>query len=168
MQLTVRTQDSLTPNLIRRLNLAANPGKAVEAGLEVIAQIAKRAFNTPSLRPSPWANKADGTPATLRLHQVLARSPRVIMSSKNEGTVGSDRHYAAIHQLGGRTPAHVIRPKTAKALRFVIGGRVIFVKSVTHPGSAVPARPYFPFYADGSLTTHARTRVEAAMEIKLR
>ena len=38
------------------------------------------------------------------------------------------------------TPPHVITPKGAKALRFVIGGKVIFAMKVNHPGSR--ANPY--------------------------
>lgn len=46
---------------------------------------------------------------------------------------GVNRIYAAIHQFGG-----VIRPKTAKALRFQLaGGGFAVVQSVT-----MPARPY--------------------------
>ncbi|MBS9777182.1 MAG: phage virion morphogenesis protein [Gammaproteobacteria bacterium] len=47
-------------------------------------------------------------------------------------------NYAAIHQFGGKTRPHVIKPVTAKALRF--NGR--FAKSVNHPGSKIPARPF--------------------------
>jgi phage gpG-like protein len=46
--------------------------------------------------------------------------------------------YAAIHQFGGKTSPHVIRPKNKKALAF--GG--IVRKSVNHPGSVIPARPF--------------------------
>ncbi len=52
--------------------------------------------------------------------------------------VGTNVVYAAIHQHGGKTSPHVIRPKHKKALAF--GGRV--VKSVNHPGSDIPARPF--------------------------
>lgn len=52
--------------------------------------------------------------------------------------VGTNVPYARIHQLGGKTRPHVIKPKNKKALAF--GGRV--VKSVNHPGSNIPARPF--------------------------
>lgn len=52
---------------------------------------------------------------------------------RNFAEWGVNRIYAAIHQFGG-----VIRPKTAKALRFQLaGGGFAVVQSVT-----MPARPY--------------------------
>lgn len=51
--------------------------------------------------------------------------------------------YAAIHEFGGRTSAHVIRPRRAKALRWYDGeGNPVFARYVNHPGSVIPARPY--------------------------
>ena len=52
--------------------------------------------------------------------------------------VGSNLPYARIHQKGGKTSPHVIRPKRKKALAF--GG--VVRKKVNHPGSDIPARPY--------------------------
>jgi phage virion morphogenesis protein len=52
--------------------------------------------------------------------------------------VGSNRVYARIHQEGGTTKAHEIKPTRKKALRF--NGRV--VKKVNHPGSKIPPRPF--------------------------
>lgn len=52
--------------------------------------------------------------------------------------VGTNEPYARIHQFGGKTKPHVIKPRNKKALAF--GGRV--VKSVNHPGSDIPARPF--------------------------
>lgn len=46
--------------------------------------------------------------------------------------IGTNRIYGAIHQYGG-----VIRPKNGKALKFMMGGRVFTMKSVT-----IPKRPY--------------------------
>jgi phage gpG-like protein len=61
----------------------------------------------------------------------LRRSIRsgVDLSHIPTGWVGSDVRYARIQELGG-----VIRPKTAKWLRFKIGDRWITTKSVTIKG----------------------------------
>lgn len=50
--------------------------------------------------------------------------------------------YAGIHERGGVTRPHVIVPVRAKALRFEVGGKVVFAQRVNHPGSKIPARPY--------------------------
>jgi len=44
------------------------------------------------------------------------------------------RHPAALYVLGGTRP-HVIRPVRAKALRFTVGGQVVYAKVVFHPGT---------------------------------
>jgi phage virion morphogenesis protein len=66
--------------------------------------------------------------------------------------VGTNEPYARIHQLGGKTRPHVIKPRNKKALAF--GGRV--VKSVNHPGSEIPARPYMVI-AEGGRARMLRT-----------
>ena len=48
--------------------------------------------------------------------------------------------YAAIHELGGRTSPHDIRPRIKKALYWP--GARHPVKVVHHPGSLIPARPF--------------------------
>lgn len=60
----------------------------------------------------------------------------VRQSDSNNAVVGTNKVYAAIQFLGGRTKPHVIRPKTKRALSF--GG--IVVRQVNHPGSNIPAR----------------------------
>lgn len=52
---------------------------------------------------------------------------------------------AGIQHRGASIPAHEIRPKRAKALRFVSGGKVIFAKKVTIPAFKIPARPILFF-----------------------
>ena len=54
--------------------------------------------------------------------------------------IGTNRIYGAIHQLGGKTKPHVIRPKNKKALAWP-GGRHP-ARAVNHPGSEIPARPF--------------------------
>lgn len=58
------------------------------------------------------------------------------------GSLSSDVPYAAIQELGGVTPPHLIRPVRARVLRFEVGGETVFTRLVRHPGSRIPARPY--------------------------
>ncbi|MGE0333086.1 MAG: phage virion morphogenesis protein [Ramlibacter sp.] len=75
--------------------------------------------------------------------KILQRSGRLASSitqsfTSNQALVATNLPYARIQHFGGRTKAHVIRPKTKRALAF--GG--IVVREVNHPGSVIPARPY--------------------------
>lgn len=65
------------------------------------------------------------------------------------GSVLDTADYALYVHEGSRP--HLIRPRTAKALRFEIGGRTVFAKLVRHPGTR--ARPFL---------RNAGTRVAAA------
>lgn len=165
MQLRLKS-DTISGHL-RRVAAAGKRQVEVHRAVgEVVVQLAKRAFNDAGLRAAPWAPKADGSPATLRKNQVLARSPRVVRAGPQEVIVGSDRKYAAIHQLGGRTGPRTIRAR-GRALKFQIGGRTIYRKSVKHPGAKVPARPYFPFVGTVPTAVAARN-MRAAIQAKLK
>lgn len=50
--------------------------------------------------------------------------------------------YAAIHEYGGTIPAHEIFAKNAQALRFMIGGKIVFAKSVQIPDVKMPERSF--------------------------
>lgn len=52
--------------------------------------------------------------------------------------IGTSAPYAAIHQFGGKTSPHIIRPKRKQALAWPGG----IAKRVNHPGSRIPARPF--------------------------
>ncbi len=49
------------------------------------------------------------------------------------GEVYNDADYAAVVHDG--SGPYTIRPRKKKALRFVVGGRTVFAKSVQHPGT---------------------------------
>lgn len=80
------------------------------------------------------------------------RSGRLLKSIKSEmvenantvyGRVySSGVPYAAIHEYGGRTKPHLILPRNAKALHFMVGGKDVFAARVNHPGSKIPQRSY--------------------------
>ena len=54
------------------------------------------------------------------------------MQGNDSVVVGTNKIYGAIHQFGG-----IIQPRTADALVFRLGGRIIFAKKVT-----IPSRPW--------------------------
>jgi phage virion morphogenesis protein len=84
----------------------------------------------------PWLGiKRDGR--ILQKSGHLARSITEY-SDNDTAVVGTNVEYAAIHQFGGKTRPHEIRPRNKQALAF--NGRV--VKKVNHPGSDIPARPF--------------------------
>lgn len=56
----------------------------------------------------------------------------------HQAVVGTNKVYGPIQQFGGVTKPHVIKARTKRALSF--GG--IVVRSVNHPGSNIPARPF--------------------------
>ena len=76
---------------------------------------------------------------TGRLRQSIGEGPQVFVGSRTvTGSVHANTHYAAAVHEGRR--ARVIRPRNAKALRFVVGGRVVFAK-VVHQGP-MRGRPF--------------------------
>lgn len=170
MNITVRASDTLTADLLRRLRGmdAGRRRAALEAVGLGLASMARRAFNTsPDLRPSPWANKKDGSPSTLQKSTRLRQSVRVTSVSPNHVSVGTEAAYGRIHQLGGKTRPHVIKPKKGKALAFTIGGKKITVRRVNHPGSDIPARPYLPFDRNGVPTAKADRMIKSVLQSKL-
>lgn len=54
-------------------------------------------------------------------------------SFRPKAVVRFDTDYAQAVNDGTRP--HIIRPKNAKALRFRVGGRVVYAKVVHHPGT---------------------------------
>jgi phage virion morphogenesis protein len=105
---------------------------------EVIRTSVDRNFaagGRPKWKKSHRAAKDGGE--TLSLTGRLRRSITVEAGS-GWAAVGTNVIYAAIHQMGGKTRAHTIEPRTKKALRTPYG---IF-RRVRHPGSNIPARPF--------------------------
>ena len=153
--------DTITPNINRRLQRLRDPRPVLEAMGAAIVSVAILAFRQAAIRPSPWqpVKRQGGVP--LYDTGALRHSIRVISASSNSVTIGSDRPYAAAHQFGTRP--YVITPKTAKAL-FWPGARHP-VRKVNHPG--LPARPFFPFDASGTITPEAPRRVQSAARAKL-
>lgn len=157
---------------------------------QVMAQLTKAAAKISNPEPlmASWANEllsqteanfaAEGRPHWIGLKyprkdgkggKLLQRSSAGLASSVQQfhtgdtAGVGSNKVYAAIHQLGGQTKPHEIKPKNKKALAF--NGRV--VKKVNHPGSKIPARPYLPIDGASNLQPQAVAAIMSVTNVYL-
>ena len=101
LRISIR-RDSLSPDLRRRLLAVRNKAPLLKAVSDTLAQTAKGAFNDPALRPTSWPAKKDGSTATLRRDQLLARSPRTVSTTPQRAILGTDRRYGRYHQSGTR------------------------------------------------------------------
>lgn len=152
----ITIDDSQLQAALARLESSAldmTPAMRKIAGtLAMVVEDNFEAEGRPRWTPSQRASSESGV--TLQQTGRLASS---IITDYDASSVviGSNVEYARIHQLGGKTKAHTIRPNQKKALAF--GGHV--VKSVNHPGSDIPARPYLPVTADGDLQPEASEAV---------
>lgn len=100
---------------------------------------------------SPWAKPKSPNPkrrGTLRVTDMLRDSINYRLRGSNAVEVGTNLVYAAIHQFGGRTSPRTILPSRKKALFWP--GAAHPVRSVKHPGSVIPARPFLGVSADNS------------------
>ena len=103
---------------------------------------------------SPWAPLKEWTLRRKKNGKILTESGQLRGSIRYQlqGTsavvIGTNKVYAAIHQLGGKTSPTIIVPKTKKALFWP--GAAHPVKSVRHPGSVIPARPFLGVSAQDS------------------
>ncbi|WP_375591724.1 phage virion morphogenesis protein [Chitiniphilus eburneus] len=112
-------------------------------------------------RPRWLGLKPPGRPGG-RILQSTGRlaSSVIARSDADHATVGTNVKYAAIHQFGGQTRAHVIRPRNKRALAWA--GAAHPVTRVNHPGSKIPARPFL------LLTDYELGEIEYTVEDYLR
>lgn len=94
--------NTVSPSLARELKKVRDKTYLHRAMSDALAETTKGAFNNSALRPTPWPDKADGSTATLRLDNLLARSPRTSSATPRKAILGSDRPYASVHQHGSK------------------------------------------------------------------
>ncbi len=126
-------EQGLTEALLKIEGIANAPTEELAEGIgRLVQESTSNRIRSTKTSPAGAAWKANraGT-AILYRSGALERSIDYVASADSV-VVGSGEVYARIHQQGGR-----IEPKSAKALAFMAGGRLIFAKSVT-----IPARPY--------------------------
>lgn len=102
VKLRIKT-DTASPDLKKLVAMGGDMTPLMRAIGTGIVSLSKRAFNDASLRPNTWAPKKSGGTATLKDTSTLWRSIVVGVATRRSVTVKSDRTYAAIHQMGGKT-----------------------------------------------------------------
>lgn len=65
-----------------------------------------------------------------------------VMTTRVKGTVVNRAKYAAAVHDGATIKPRTIRARRKKALAFTIGGKLVIVKSVRHPGAKIKANPW--------------------------
>lgn len=91
----------------------------------------------------------------------LAGSWTLQRRSDMYSTIGTNVKYALVQNDGSRP--YDIFPRTAKALKFTIGGSVIFAKRVRHPG--IKGKKYIEKSIDET-NSRAREFVEMALDME--
>ncbi|AHJ88321.1 tail assembly chaperone [Mycobacterium phage Hosp] len=109
-----------------------------EAALERESGRDLRAFHRSLTRRIANQARADVPVRTGNLGRTIGEMPQVYTPFHVSGGVEATADYAAAVHEGSRP--HRIAARSADALRFVWHGRVIFRKSVWHPGTR--ARPF--------------------------
>jgi phage virion morphogenesis protein len=98
-----KLKDEITPSLAKRLRAAKDRKPILSRVGQTLKSLAQRAFTDSSLRPSEWAprKKEPKKPHALLIASgMLRKSIRVTKLDNDTVAVGSDRPYAAAHQLG--------------------------------------------------------------------
>lgn len=98
----IKIKDTISPDLARRARAAGDKAPHLRAMGQAVKALGIQAFSDASKRPQAWAPRKDAKPhSLLQLTTSLRKSIRVISYSSKEVLIGSDKPYAAIHQLGG-------------------------------------------------------------------
>lgn len=108
----VKITDTLTPDLRRRVAMCGDKRPLLEAMGQAVKSLSIQAFTDPAKRAAYWAPRKDQkTHALLQLTTMLRKSIRVVGFTSDSVLVGSDRPYAATHQLGrDHIPARPFMP----------------------------------------------------------
>jgi phage gpG-like protein len=101
---------------------------------------------------------------------ILRESINAQRAGPGRAVVASNVPYAAIHEFGGKTQPHIIKPKYKKWLSWIgDDGERVFKKIVLHPGSNIPPRPYIrPAAATKAEEVHNKMQEVLLRELKRR
>lgn len=88
-------------------------------------------------------------------------------NSKTTAIVGTNVEYAGIHEFGGVIPARIVYPKKKSALKFTVGGKVVFAKRANIPAVKMPQRSFLQSSL-AQMTPEIRSELVATVNAKLK
>ena len=138
------TVDGEYQKIIDALQKASMPAlqRIAHAGGQALWNVTAEAFQNEAdpATGTKWAPRKDAGNSKPLLVQRGTLRRSITFNAFPDGSViiGSNLVYSRIHQEGGTTKAHDIKPRNKKALRF----NGICRRLVHHPGSVIPPRPY--------------------------
>lgn len=167
-----RDAENRLTGLVRFLGNTASPNvnrKPLDEWGEYMQARTDLLFETGSRDGVRWDRLRESTKASRRLRGIkhakvlqvtggLRKSVRAITVQSLDGLTAriySQHPRAKIHHRGANVPARTISARNAKALRFSVGGRVVFAKRVNVPAFEIPARPIL-FISDRDHATGLR------------
>jgi hypothetical protein len=98
-----------------------------------------------------------------QLKRTADSSAAVIRGQTVSSGIGASVVYAAAHEFGADIPAHTIKAKNAQALKFTLGGRTIYRRSVNIPAFSLPARRPFARAVGDRLNDYAEAMSAAVV-----
>lgn len=101
----------------------------VEEGLRILDAAAHQTINKSG---RAFSERPPGRKFTTE-STIEVLGPHFAGGGRVEGRVATDDEVAEILEKG--SAAHIISPRVANALRFEIGGRVVYARRVQHPGT---------------------------------
>jgi phage virion morphogenesis protein len=155
IDITIKTDgaDAVRQRLQEIADRAGNLSPIMKAIGDRVVEQTKRRFESGGPAPdgTPWKPPQTPNPkrrGTLRVSDQLRDSIRYQLLGNNAVAIGTNKIYGAIHQLGGKTSAHIIRPRNKGGLFWP--GAKHPMKSVRHPGSVIPARTFLGLSRENS------------------
>jgi hypothetical protein len=119
--------------------IQANVFKALQQGMMLSEQTSKTKYLT-GPRPDRLAVVTGLLRSSVKSGAYLGGDSGVFAT----GFLSASGEYAPIHEYGGVTPPHLIEAKNVPYLKFFWKKKGVWFRgrSVNHPGSRIPARPY--------------------------
>jgi phage gpG-like protein len=145
MRIRIKT-NTISKALQAKLKEVKDMRPALQAAATVVTEMTKRAFNEPALRPTEWAELK---PATLAEKKRKGKSLAIL---KRDGLLVKSPRVADL---------------TDKSVTVTSDRPYAAVQQLGNKKGTIPARPFFPFSADGKPTPKAVERVEIAIKAVL-